>query len=468
MSYTIHQTWKTSQVPDRLVGCQQSWRTQNPNAEYKLWTDLDMDAFVKEHHGYFYDRWKDYPHSIQRVDSFRYMLMYTFGGAYADLDMQCIKSIQPLVNNSMQNDVVILGEENQQHSDGTMRAGNAIMISAKPGHPFWAEVIVALQEEYHKSTRSPSSVFVTTGPSFLHDVYRRHPAGVQVLPSDAFYPKQWHEPTDVITLATPKQYPKSYTVHHWAGTWRKNWPQTNVELDGETFKMLTPFKAVGIIDQAHTNGKVYREKAMRLMREASQVMPNGSMAVLVGGYVGHVAVPLHRWLNRGSFLMVYEPYEAHRAILEDALRTNLTSSHCEYTVSGLMPWSALTTVYAKNRVDPKKPQRIVWRAGKPQVFPSAQPMPAIPQAQTCTVDQLSPSQVGMLVIEACGEELEVLAGASGVLQHQLPIVFIHLLPDEARKGYGSNVTFEDVRRALDSVGYSLEEIDLNYYLATPR
>lgn len=39
------------------------------------------------------------PFNIQRLDMIRYMILYCHGGVYVDLDIECFKSIDPLVEN---------------------------------------------------------------------------------------------------------------------------------------------------------------------------------------------------------------------------------------------------------------------------------------------------------------------------------------------------------------------------------
>ena len=151
--------------------------------------------------------------------SARYFILHKYGGIYADLDMQCLTSFDILLD---QVRGVVVSGENQKHKDGQQRIGNAIILSSK-NHPFWAKVFQGLLECFEKSNAQKiSSVFVTTGPSFLHEVYVKNAQGVTVLPFQAFYPMEWHLPMEKMELVSRKQYPNSWAVHHWAGNWRDN------------------------------------------------------------------------------------------------------------------------------------------------------------------------------------------------------------------------------------------------------
>ena len=108
---TIHQSWKTKDVPERfntwcvsaslisfLFFCPafishshlpffflfpffffnraQSWRDQNPRWNYKLWTDDDNRALVKKYYSWMLDTYDAFHHPIMRADSVRYECTY--------------------------------------------------------------------------------------------------------------------------------------------------------------------------------------------------------------------------------------------------------------------------------------------------------------------------------------------------------------------------------------------------------
>lgn len=472
----IHQTWKTDYVPEMLKPCQQTWRSLNSGIKYMLWTDADMDAFMYEKSGEFYPRWKSYIHPIQRVDSFRYYLMYHVGGVYADLDMQCLKTIQPLLTHSRQKNRVILGEENQRHEDGTMRTGNAIMITGEPGHPFWGHVLRALETEYEKTTDNPSSVFLTTGPAFLHNVYRLYPEGVDVQPSSTFYPQMWHKPSGSIILATTRQYPQSYTVHHWAGTWRTYSPYYKVSIQSATTQssVLTqvPRKSLGVIEQSHKAGNAFKPYMLTKLREITDLV-QPEHAIVVGGYTGHVALFILSWLPKKSTLSIYEPHEAYRSTLVENIEYNRTTSMCAYSIHETFPWSYLTPLYCYHKIEPTKPHRVAWSNTNPN---NGRTQPVF-RTQSSKIDasQINP---GVLVIETCTNEIEVLKSAENTIRTHRPVIFIQILSDELRKVYmgvhgvtgvaGPTGNMEnDVVDYITRLKYAVEKVDVYYYMCLP-
>src|SRR4051794_26367104 len=95
----LHQTWKTSEVPDEWKPYQQSWKDHHPDWTYRLWTDDDYLPFVETHFPDFKQTFVDYSYQIQRVDAIRYLILFTYGGVYADLDIECLRPVDELLAN---------------------------------------------------------------------------------------------------------------------------------------------------------------------------------------------------------------------------------------------------------------------------------------------------------------------------------------------------------------------------------
>ena len=95
----IHQTWKNENIPYDTFKQEwiDSWINLNPVWEYKLWTDDDILSFIEDKFPWFVNRFNEYPKNIQRVDAFRYFVLYEYGGLYADMDFECFKNIDGLV-----------------------------------------------------------------------------------------------------------------------------------------------------------------------------------------------------------------------------------------------------------------------------------------------------------------------------------------------------------------------------------
>lgn len=218
----LHQTVKDkTNIREDWKKCMATWSNKlgsndnnNTHWEYRLWDDNENDEFVKTKYPQFYKLYHDLPYPINRVDFVRYLYMHAFGGFYADADTICLKSIEPLRTQGH----IILGE----HTFYLTRFVECAFMGSVPGHPFWLEMIEAIQEAtYHPtitqrlSSNLPSMAVMTqTGPLLFGQVVKRamardHKHQIKLFPPHIFYP-------------TPDGLPyptDSYIVHMCNGSW---------------------------------------------------------------------------------------------------------------------------------------------------------------------------------------------------------------------------------------------------------
>lgn len=115
----------------------------NPDWTYYFWTDESARKLIAEKHPYFLSTWDNYRTGINRADALRYIILYEFGGIYADLD---VENIRPLDRATMKYACIFPSEPIVQ---GILRLNlpflinNAIMM-CRPKHPFLKQMIEAL------------------------------------------------------------------------------------------------------------------------------------------------------------------------------------------------------------------------------------------------------------------------------------------------------------------------------------
>ncbi|KAH9943492.1 nucleotide-diphospho-sugar transferase [Epithele typhae] len=194
----IHQTWKSDTLPDRWVNVSQSCKDMMPDYEYMLWTDNGSRDFLAEHYRWFLDTFDGYTYPIQRADAIRYFVLYHYGGVYIDLDMGCLRPMDPLLVYP-----VILPK--------TIPVGvsNDLMFAEK-GHPFLAQTIHGLTKfDYNWIINYPTVMF-STGPMFLSAEYGAWTSSgeVRILPK-ALYGKN----------AKPGEAPNAFFSHFYGSSW---------------------------------------------------------------------------------------------------------------------------------------------------------------------------------------------------------------------------------------------------------
>ncbi|XP_053408031.1 uncharacterized protein LOC128559700 [Mercenaria mercenaria] len=140
----------------------------NPNWKYYFWTDISARQLIATRHPTLLPTWDNYPLVIKKADALRYVLLYEFGGVYADLDMKCMR---PLDRATMKY-ACILTPEPFEHSTILYRLpfllSNAFMM-CRPKHPFMKQAILSLP--VFANSPHPSAV---AGPLFLTTMFKKY------------------------------------------------------------------------------------------------------------------------------------------------------------------------------------------------------------------------------------------------------------------------------------------------------
>ncbi|KAK2145180.1 hypothetical protein LSH36_697g03115 [Paralvinella palmiformis] len=245
----IHQSWETADVPVGFVTWIQSWLKKNPNWEYWFWTKQDVDELIEKNYPTFSNLLKsDSVSTEDRANVMRYFIIHAHGGLYAELDMECLNSMDSWVFSHG----CFLAEETREHSYlvHNKLQGNVInaLMACKAHHPFYEVIIHALPDYLVRFRGNPSHA---SGSFFLNDIYqafKKHPlpptlaeyGDVALIEPDYFIPRyderHWRSideacnrnivdmPFHVSWLCTlwirkrmheNEPYKHSYADHHW-------------------------------------------------------------------------------------------------------------------------------------------------------------------------------------------------------------------------------------------------------------
>jgi hypothetical protein len=190
----IHRIWLGgADPPPQVVQFGESWREHHPGWRMRLWTDrrlpMGFDRAALARCG----------NTAERSDVLRYALLSRYGGIYADTDVECLRPLDPLIENVQ----AFAGFEDAG------RVGTAILGST-PGHPAFDTLAHEVALNAGRGTQPEA-----TGPPFLTRVLREHPE-VMVFPREVFYPYRWDE-----RHLAGGPFPAAYAVHHWSATWVK-------------------------------------------------------------------------------------------------------------------------------------------------------------------------------------------------------------------------------------------------------
>jgi len=192
----IIQTWKSNIIPFKYKNDVYSVRKYNTDYKYLFFNDDDIENFLKENYfDTYYQSFKKLPVIIQKIDYFRYIAVYHYGGFYLDLDMKAYHPLDELLNYDSvfpidQN--IDTKQCNKVRFNHYCNKGITFMLGqyafgAKQNNEFIKTLIDIIHEnidyyimEYEKIKNNKRKsiqhqyIYSTTGPDFVTNVYNKY------------------------------------------------------------------------------------------------------------------------------------------------------------------------------------------------------------------------------------------------------------------------------------------------------
>jgi inositol phosphorylceramide mannosyltransferase catalytic subunit len=151
----IFQSWYTHELPLLIQSRINIMRETNPDYTYKLYTDSDMDEFVNtEYKGEIADCYNKLNIIVAKVDFWRYLILYKYGGVYLDMDSHISVPLNELIRPDDQ--AIITAETNPN-----LFAQWALFFNKK--HPILKQLIELVVYNIN-TNKYPDNVSKTTGP----------------------------------------------------------------------------------------------------------------------------------------------------------------------------------------------------------------------------------------------------------------------------------------------------------------
>lgn len=233
---TIHQIWYSEKpMPEVFLPLIDSWREFNPNYNYILWKKCEVDDLIRNHYSDKQSIFNDVLYDIQKVDIARYLILDYTGGVYIDLDYECLKPIDDLINKK--NLCLVLEPKDHGKVDDQQVIGNAFMASEKM-HPLVRllikNVFARLQKRVCLQDAELHDKFLyvlnSTGPYLLTKVLKAFELNsdfsandIHLLPSHILNPLSKKEAFEYINGKNcPNLLAKtqgSYGIHYFVGSW---------------------------------------------------------------------------------------------------------------------------------------------------------------------------------------------------------------------------------------------------------
>jgi len=138
----IWQTYKDpfSELPQYAKDCAQTWKDLNPEYKYMYMDDEECRSFILHEFG---EDWlaifDGCPVGVMRGDIWRYLVLYTYGGIYADFDTICLKPIKEWVPDGYS---AVISEDDVS---GTY---NQLTFASEPNNIIFKSVIDKIKQSF--------------------------------------------------------------------------------------------------------------------------------------------------------------------------------------------------------------------------------------------------------------------------------------------------------------------------------
>ncbi|KAH3817013.1 hypothetical protein DPMN_118539 [Dreissena polymorpha] len=174
--HNIHQMWirhdnnteTDMEVPQQFEEYMRTFPKWNPNWKYYFWTHLTSRKLLEQRHPELLTFYDNAPYAVQKSDLMRYVVVYEFGGLYADLDTRCLRSLDIVTTKYA---CIVLPEP---FEDGVIwentpyRIPNGVFL-CRAKHPFLEQILRNIS-----GIKIVGDSAVLIGPLFFTRQYRQY------------------------------------------------------------------------------------------------------------------------------------------------------------------------------------------------------------------------------------------------------------------------------------------------------
>lgn len=190
----IIQTWKTEKLPQKVQHHVDKLKALNKDFKYIFFSDKDIEAFIKKHYPQYITVMNNFRYNIQKIDLFRLIAIYHYGGFYFDIDMDMQQPLSELCKYDcvFPQEFKINGDPYLKNKGMQTLIGN-YAFAASPKNDFIKFCIdniignkIKIQDIPGKGNNSQKYIFYTTGPVMISDCYwdYQHRDKVEILQSE--------------------------------------------------------------------------------------------------------------------------------------------------------------------------------------------------------------------------------------------------------------------------------------------
>lgn len=191
----IHYCWLSNNpVPQKLLDCMDTWKKYMPEFEFILW---DTQRFNINSTLWTRQAFNSGKYAFA-ADYIRLYAVYTCGGIYMDMDVEVLKSLEPLMTKNY-----ILGYEKENGIEGGIFGGEK--------NAFWLKKCLDYYQD-RPFIRPDGTFDIRPLPQIMFECLEDERKFFIIYPNEYLTAKSYE--TGIITVTE-----NTYTIHHFAGSW---------------------------------------------------------------------------------------------------------------------------------------------------------------------------------------------------------------------------------------------------------
>ncbi|KAL4219597.1 hypothetical protein ACF0H5_022170 [Mactra antiquata] len=166
--HILHQIYNEKYIPTIYIEFVESFLRFNPSWQYRFWTYSSGRKLLQLRFPHLLETFDGFGNSVEKADMLRYLVLYEYGGVYADLDMEFYKPLDRLTMKY----AAIIGLEPREHAALKYNRFYALIncfMMSRPKHPFFKLVLDGLL-----GAKAVGKPVLTTGPAYITNLFKQY------------------------------------------------------------------------------------------------------------------------------------------------------------------------------------------------------------------------------------------------------------------------------------------------------
>jgi hypothetical protein len=224
----IHQTWHSETFPVIFKKIKETNKNVNSDFEFKLWHQEEgkpdnVEDLLKKEYSELWTIYEKCKFGVQKADIIRLMLIYHYGGAYIDMDMLCLRSLNSLID--FDGNFMYIAMEPKEQTQKLYNNENVVcnaFIVAPPRHPILKQALEEIKQIHKSHGDTIFGVFNVFGGDLLAKaILSQDSKNCKYVNRKMIYPindpkfNDLPSSADDAKMLKSGQYSDGYIVHYW-------------------------------------------------------------------------------------------------------------------------------------------------------------------------------------------------------------------------------------------------------------